>query len=541
MYAVSQDIATGRNTVRWESFTSYNMVSKMRYGNLTDTSNPTASTADRQLNFLHGPEHQRIKQQVSLSNNAPTSLHSGTTWYLHGDNNDLFYEKEIRYGGTIEHKHYLSAGGITFAIQTLREGTLNGKPQKTLNYLHHDHLGSTSAVTDETGTVIERMAYDPWGKRRFTNGTADTSDSIVPSSTDRGFTLHEHLDEMGIIHMNGRVYDPYTGRFMSADPFIQSPDNLQSYNRYAYVMNNPLNMTDPSGYFSLRKLFRAAVAIAVAYYTGQWVDNFVLSATCNPALASVAAGAAGGFAGGLAASGGNINAGLQGAFTGALFGAAGTVGNPNDNIRYAAHAAAGCVSAVAGGGKCGQGMTAAVFGKYTTNQIEGWGGANKNSVEWLIAKGVATSIAGGAGSVIAGGKFDNGAATAAFGYLFNQAMSHVLQDPESINNKSFANAKGNTECVEVAKQCFAAPQTKNWSPGEQVVGNDKIERGTLIATFVNEKYQGHTAVYLSQDQNGNIRVLDQWNAQGKVLERTIRNDSKRSFVNNANNYRVVEW
>jgi hypothetical protein len=77
------------------------------------------------------------------------------------------------------------------------------------------------------------------------------------------------------------------------------------------------------------------------------------------------------------------------------------------------------VSSVAGGGKCGQGMTAAVFGKYTTNQIEGWGGANKNSVEWLIAKGVVTSIAGGAGSVIAGGKFDNGAVTAAMGYLFN--------------------------------------------------------------------------------------------------------------------------
>ena len=64
---------------------------------------------------------------------------------------------------------------------------------------------------------------------------------------------------MGIIHMNGRVYDPLIGRFMSADPFIQEPDNLQSYNRYAYVMNNPLNLTDPSGYWSFRSFFRTLV------------------------------------------------------------------------------------------------------------------------------------------------------------------------------------------------------------------------------------------------------------------------------------------
>ena len=76
----------------------------------------------------------------------------------------------------------------------------------------------------------------------------DTNDSIIGLTTDRGFTLHEHLDEMGVIHMNGRIYDPLIGRFMSADPIIQAPGNLQNYNRYSYVMNNPLNLTDPSGF-----------------------------------------------------------------------------------------------------------------------------------------------------------------------------------------------------------------------------------------------------------------------------------------------------
>lgn len=64
----------------------------------------------------------------------------------------------------------------------------------------------------------------------------------------RGFTGHEHLDKFGLINMNGRLYDPLLGRFLSPDPFIQAPDNTQSYNRYSYCLNNPLIFSDPSGY-----------------------------------------------------------------------------------------------------------------------------------------------------------------------------------------------------------------------------------------------------------------------------------------------------
>ena len=63
-----------------------------------------------------------------------------------------------------------------------------------------------------------------------------------------GYTGHEHLDEVGLVHMNGRIYDPASGRFLQAAPIVQSPGNSQSYNRYSYVMNNPLGLTDPSGY-----------------------------------------------------------------------------------------------------------------------------------------------------------------------------------------------------------------------------------------------------------------------------------------------------
>jgi hypothetical protein len=100
-------------------------------------------------------------------------------------------------------------------------------------------------------------------------------------------------------------------------------------------------------------------------------------------------------------------------------GGAGTEG-ANSLSRYAAHAGAGCVSSVAGGGNCGQGAASAVFGKFTTNQIVGVGGDSPSA---MIARGVATAVAGGVGSTIAGGKFENGATTAAFGYLFNEMLS----------------------------------------------------------------------------------------------------------------------
>jgi RHS repeat-associated protein len=205
------------------------------------------------LAFAYGPEHQRVKQI------AP----SATTIYLHPDNaGGLSYEKDIKPNGSIEHKHYITAAGQVIALVKQSGSTT------TTRYFHRDHLGSTTAMTDEAGAVVERLAYEAFGKRRFANGAMDPDNTIVGVETDRGYTNHEHLDELGLIHMNGRIYDPVIGRFMSADPVLEAPGNLQSYNRYSYVMNNPLNTTDPSGYFSFRKLFKAMGRQVVADGTG---------------------------------------------------------------------------------------------------------------------------------------------------------------------------------------------------------------------------------------------------------------------------------
>jgi RHS repeat-associated protein len=61
--------------------------------------------------------------------------------------------------------------------------------------------------------------------------------------------MHEHLDALGLIHMNGRIYDPAIGRFMSADPGVPHPLDIQSFNRYSYTRNNPLVYVDPDGFY----------------------------------------------------------------------------------------------------------------------------------------------------------------------------------------------------------------------------------------------------------------------------------------------------
>jgi RHS repeat-associated protein len=114
-------------------------------------------------------------------------------------------------------------------------------------------LGSTLAFTNEQGQVVAQRLFDPFGKPRNIDGrvlSVPRFTDIAQSTTARGFTDHEHLNEAELIHMNGRVYDYNLGRFLSVDPLIQAPGNSQSINPYSYIMNNPLSGTDPTGYAS---------------------------------------------------------------------------------------------------------------------------------------------------------------------------------------------------------------------------------------------------------------------------------------------------
>ena len=121
-----------------------------------------------------------------------------------------------------------------------------------LYYFHLDVMGSLVAITDESGILLESRNYDPWGKPRNPQTLAYTLSNPFGGSSSsytlRGYTFHEHYEMFDLINMNGRLYDNQIGQFINADPILADNENLQNYNRYSYVMNNPLKYTDPSGY-----------------------------------------------------------------------------------------------------------------------------------------------------------------------------------------------------------------------------------------------------------------------------------------------------
>jgi len=160
-----------------------------------------------------------------------------------------------------------------------------------LHYLNGDRLGSIDTITNAQGDVVERHGYDAFGKPRAGNWLLDSTAGgelnarlgLYSTVTHRGFTGHEHVDSVGLIHMNGRAYDPELGRFLSVDPFIQFPDNSQSLNPYTYVMNNPLSGTDPTGYLIRHRPGSAFVTVIFDRTLGIGMGNTPLQFNTNTA------------------------------------------------------------------------------------------------------------------------------------------------------------------------------------------------------------------------------------------------------------------
>ena len=140
-------------------------------------------------------------------------------------------------------KFILYLGGDAYSAPAILIS--DGETQK-LYYLHRDYLGSIVMLTDENGNIAERRHFDPWGQPiKVEDSAGNTLDKLT--LLDRGFTGHEHLQTVGLIHMNGRLYDLALHRFLQPDNYVQDPFNTQNFNRYGYCLNNPLLYTDPTG------------------------------------------------------------------------------------------------------------------------------------------------------------------------------------------------------------------------------------------------------------------------------------------------------
>ena len=120
---------------------------------------------------------------------------------------------------------------------------------QTMYYAFTNYLGSVLEWYTEEGSSYTSVAsynYDAWGRLRNPNDW--TYNNVLSMSLhNRGYTGHEHIAEFSLINMNGRVYDPVLGRFLSPDNYVQMPDFTQNFNRYTYALNTPLIYTDPTG------------------------------------------------------------------------------------------------------------------------------------------------------------------------------------------------------------------------------------------------------------------------------------------------------
>ncbi|MEP6930181.1 MAG: RHS repeat-associated core domain-containing protein [Flavobacterium sp.] len=283
--------------------------------------------------------------------------------------------------------------------------------------------------------------FDAWGN---IVKVQDGAGNILSGLTvlDRGYTGHEHLQSVGIIHMNGRLYDPKLHRFLQPDNYVQEPYNTQNYNKYGYVLNNPLKYTDSSGEYAeftflgaviigaiiaattytltalladvpfsvgglTKSMFIGAASAAVIFGIGSAAGSLFTNFYSQAAFQAAAHGT---FQGGMTAiSGGKFWSGFAAGALSSIAASAWSGGSSMDGLGENAHAIAGTGMKGLGAGTGNLGMIA--FG----------------------------TVSGGAGAALTGGNFWQGAATGLVVSGLNHAM-HKMQERQSF--KEQLKAKG---------------------------------------------------------------------------------------------------
>ena len=362
-----------------------------------------------QTAFYYAPDRSRW-QRIDTKNGIKT-----ITRYL-----GSIERIETEHTGAVEWKRNVAGALFTYKTDTGNNLLANGVSKA---FIYKDHLGSVDIITDAVGTLTHSMSFDAWGARRSAeawNSAYDISKLTLTGFnhevTKRGYTGHEMVDEMGIIHMNGRIYDAKLARFLQADPFIQAATNTQSYNRYSYVLNNPLNMTDPSGFF-FKKFHKAMMKLNGTWATHKFLNRHmpgaipVIQGVLNfiPVIGTLLSAA-------FAANNsfyltGSLNNSAR-AFAisyvaSSISGAIGGSTTMGGVEKLFAQAMLGGVMAELQGGKFAHGFASAGL-SIIGNGMAGDGYSFRGMI--------VTTIIGGTASKMTGGKFKNGASTAAATY-----------------------------------------------------------------------------------------------------------------------------
>lgn len=350
--------------------------------------------------FSYGPDRARISQETRTGSSQKTIHYVGP-----------HFEVETE-GSTRRYRATVFAHGR--AVYSQVESTPNGLEAY---YVLHDHAGSVDRLVRAVGTGrnIFALSFDAWGKRRNTNWSVDATDQRYGDAhwVERGFTGHEHLDNMQLVHMNGRLQDPLLGRMLAPDPVLAGGLDPQALNPYSYANNNPASYFDPSGYLfsKLRKVIRRGlhrighagqrlvrnwgrpiVAAVAAFYTAGAVSSWAYAAQISAAgaaasaaggvvaadtlaaatISSTVVGAAAGGAVAGAIATGNLRGVAAGALTGGLMGAVGIqFGGGYSAGRVLAESTIGGLSAEMQGGEFRNGfLTSGTLSSLTWAAVE---------------------------------------------------------------------------------------------------------------------------------------------------------------------------
>ncbi|MGE0030446.1 MAG: RHS repeat domain-containing protein [Steroidobacteraceae bacterium] len=193
----------------------------------------TINGAGQSSQFWYGPNRNRWKQVATYPSGSETTIYVGG-----------ILEKVTVPTGTA-YRHYVGAGSAKVVYTRWSTGSESTK------YVTTDHLNSSTVVMDSAGASLVNLSFASFGARRGAawSGTPSAGDwTQINNATRQGYTGHEHLDNINIVHMNGRVFDPALGRFFSADQVIRDVGTSQSWSGYAYVESRTLTWTDPSGW-----------------------------------------------------------------------------------------------------------------------------------------------------------------------------------------------------------------------------------------------------------------------------------------------------
>ena len=291
-------------------------------------------------------------------------------------------------------------------------------------YLHRDNQGSILAITKALdGAVVEKRYFDAWGNLKAMTNAQQVLITVSPQMQfmDRGYTGHEHLQSVGLINMNARIYDPIVRKFLSADNLVSDPFNTQAYDRYSYVLNNPLLYMDLDGNEPIT--FTAAVVIGVAI------------AVFSKAITNMISGIPFWYGMGKAATMGAVSAAVSfgiGSLATSTFGTAVSIGKAG--FEAGLHAISSGAMSALDGGKFGSGFLSGMMSSLVSSGIQGIGesGARLEGVNMTNIGGVnmalpdvsnlasrdpglfkavmltSGGLTGGLSSTIAGGKFIDG-------------------------------------------------------------------------------------------------------------------------------------